>query len=273
MHFRHFLMTGLMVGAALFFPDGAFAEKNEIRGQEQKAERVSVQPVTKAVPAHVPDKIESAPSIIETDSSITPSVVDSNKPDAVLKNLPDQAKANVQPAEKKVEKVTGLEKAATVQEKTKELAANKSTPKKMVDDAVFNSSHKSEAVEKNKAAEMSRLEQNTEPSNEKILESFVPSLSNHGKAPDNKEEMPKVNQITNQTQRTSSTGGKTNDRTSQGLGTLSLMDKMFEWTTYVNVLHEHLYFSRQEFLIHQWVNAPPLPPPLTASYYKNVTRS
>ena len=34
LQFRHLLISGLMVGAAMFLPDNAFAEKNEVSGQQ-----------------------------------------------------------------------------------------------------------------------------------------------------------------------------------------------------------------------------------------------
>src|SRR4051812_25430280 len=42
LHFRHLLISGLMIGAAMFLPDNAFAERNELSGQ-QNAQKVSGQ--------------------------------------------------------------------------------------------------------------------------------------------------------------------------------------------------------------------------------------
>jgi hypothetical protein len=93
------------------------------------------------------------------------------------------------------------------------------------------------------------------------------------KAPASKEEIPKVNQMTNQTQRTNSSGGQSNDRVSQGSSNVSLSDKWFEWKHYVEIKLVQPYLSRLALMNTQWVNAPPAPPPQKAPLLTHATRS
>ena len=90
--------------------------------------------------------------------------------------------------------------------------------------------------------------------------------------PANKEEIPKVSQL-NQTQRSNNTGGQSNDRVSNGLSNVSVLDKWFEWSNYFEIKFDQSYISRQDLLNTQWVNAPPAPPPQKAPLLTNVTRS
>lgn len=301
LHFRHFLISGLMVGAVLFLPDNAFAVKNELSGQ-RLAEKASAQAANSvkadnaAVQANVPKEVENSNAlgknvvvpepaskgqaeVKEKPSKVTPtpSRAALDKPDAVLDNVPDQAKGNVQSAVKKAKKVVGLEKATAAQEKTSELVGNKPTPKKVTNESASDSLHNTDTVAKNKA-QLGKLVSITEPegtvSTEKnSSDPFVPEPVKQGKVPASQEEIPKVNQVMNPTQRTNSSGGQSNDRVSNGLSTISLLDKWFEWHNNYEIKLVQPYLSRYALMNNQWVNAPPAPPPQEAPLLKTVTRS
>nr|WP_263324651.1 hypothetical protein [Neobacillus sp. Marseille-Q6967] len=282
MHFRHVLISGLMVGAAILLPDQAFAEKNEIRGQQQKPETISVQSETISTPSQVPVQADNGqqqektmvPAVTGAKGKapvVTPSNAETPKPVQEPQKLPEQAKVNDNAAVLKAEKVTGLEKAAAVQKRAKDIQMNKQLPKNTADSDRIVSLQNTVNVGENKTSSSGSEYAKTGSldSTESIEETLAAVSSNPQEVPNGKEEeIPKANQVMNQTQRTSGSGGKSNDRTGLGQGTMNLMDKIFEWDPYDDLLLVEIYFSRQEFMIHQWVNAPPLPPPQAAPFFK-----
>jgi hypothetical protein len=282
-HFRQFLITALLVGAAMFFPDNAFAEKNEVRPQKGQApasipehalvsEPSSVpEPATVAVPA----KAEEAQSLKKTipehareNQAQAKQIPAPNTPNqnAVEKSLPEQANGNAKLVVKKAEKVVQV----NVPEQAEAVQANhtveKLNPKNSIQDT--DSEVKVEKVKPEKVDYIVYLQD--EDLDRSISESVVQEPQ---KDPASKEEIPKVNQALNQTQRSNGSGGQSNDRVNHGINNLSLLDKWFEWNHYFEIKLVQPYLSRQALMNTQWVNAPPSPPPQAAPLLTNVTRS
>lgn len=292
MHFRHFLISGLMVGAALFLPGNAFAEKNEHSGQ-QNSEKATEQAT---VPEHavngksqrktvvVPEPASKNQSGVKQESSkIPPPQAASQKPAAVhQKKLPDQAKNNAPTSLKKTEKVIkapSSEKDAAAQGKNKWL---KPTSKIAIGDSALKSLHNTDTDMKNQAQSerfVNKREHKEGGSNVSVSEkdnssvTFVREPKKEGKVPAGKEEIPAVNQGTTPTQRTNNSGGSPSDRVSSGLTTIGLMDKWFEWNKYFEIKLVQPYLSRYALMNNQWVNAPPSPPPQKAPLLETVNRS
>jgi hypothetical protein len=289
-----------MVGAGMFLPDNAVAEKNELSG-EQNSQKASAQANTLVKPANatvqhtIPAKAENAKSLMKTAEEAKPAQGDakqqpakitlpqaaSEKPAAALQNLPDQAKGNGQSAIKMTEKDVkslGIEKAAVVQGNKSGLEKSKPTQK----NAALYSFHQTD-TEVETSALPSRLIKNFEVqgngsrlSLSKKKDSFEPLVlesQKEGQDPASKEEFPTVNQEMNPTQRTNSSGGQSNDRVSNGVSTVSLINKWFEWNKHYEVKLIRSYHSRQILLNNQWVNAPPFPPPQGSPLFKTVNRS
>jgi hypothetical protein len=109
-------------------------------------------------------------------------------------------------------------------------------------------------------------------SSAKKVEHFEPSLPvppQKGNVPASKEEIPNVDQVINPTQRLNSSGGQSNERGSQGLQTVSFLEKWFEWNKYNEIKLVQAYFSRDKLMNNQWVNAPPSQPPQESSFIIN----
>lgn len=283
MHFRQYLISALLIGAAMFFPDNAFAEKNELRPQKGQApasipEHASIpEPASTSVPATitVPAKAEEAQSLNKT----IPEHARENQAQAkqlpaqntlnqapLEKSLPEQANANAKPEVKKAEKVVQVH----VPEQAEAVQANhtveKLNPKNSIQDT--DSEVKVENVKPEKVDNTVYLQ--GEDLDRTKSESVVQEPQ---KEPANKEEIPKVNQALNQTQRSNGSGGQSNDRVNHGINNLSLLDKWFEWNQDFEIKLVQPYLSRQALMNTQWVNAPPSPPPQAAPLLTNVTRS
>ncbi|MFJ7724773.1 hypothetical protein ACIQXV_01290 [Neobacillus sp. NPDC097160] len=313
LHFRHFLLPALMVGAALFLPGNAFAEKNEHNGQpnshkemvqannpsektETPAKQVKVLMNAKdaAKGANVPPKNENAmttgkPVTVpeparknQQASNGAPKQAASQKPaTAAPKALPDQAKGNgygLNKTEKTVE-APGQEKQAAGQEIERELEKNKLT----THDVAVHSAD----ITVNDKSESTRLVPKFEPQGEgsdlsnlnpnpKPFERFEfqqPVPLEKDNVPVSKEEIPKVDQAINPPQRSDSSGGQSNDRVSTGVSTISLIDKWFVWNKDYEMKLVQPYLSCYALMNSQWVNAPPSPPPQEAPFFKTVNRS
>ncbi|WP_066093058.1 hypothetical protein [Neobacillus novalis] len=322
MHFRHFLIPVLMVGAALFLPNNTFAEKNEHGGQQNShKEHVQVKNSSEksgntAKQANVPAKAENAKprektvvmpeqaskkqnGVKQQDSNHAANQGSSKKSAAKdPKTLPEQAKGNgyglskINKTENTV-KAPGQEKSEAVrgdnrgQGKNKLKDRNERSSNIAVKDKV---EHPSDITVKNKSelndgntvknkSKSTRLVSSFEPkvkgsdlSAPKKVEHFEPSLPvlpQKGNVPASKEEIPTVDQVINPTQRLNSPGGQSNDRVSQGLQTVSFLEKWFEWNKYNEINLVQAYFSRDKLMNNQWVNAPPSPPPQESSFIIN----
>jgi hypothetical protein len=284
-----------MVGAAMFLPGQAFAEKNEHSGQ-QNSQKASVPAVTSvktdntATHANVPAQAENAKSPKKTVVVPKPSVVNkgvvkqqasNNTPPrkgvTASPNLPVQAKSNAQSAIKKTEKAVwdpGSEKV-TVENKSG-LGKNQPTFKKTVGNSLDNRDTEVKNTQSKKLT--NKIEPKGEGTHlsskrENGFKPLVPTQQKKGKVPTTKQGIPDVNQMNSPTERTNSSGGKPNDRVSQGSTTISQIDKWFEWTKNVGRKLAQPYLSRQALMNNQWVNAPPSPPPQEAPLLKTVTRS
>lgn len=272
-----------MVGAAMFFPDNAFAEKNELRTQKGQApasipEHASI-PEPATIPESekiaVPAKAEEAQSLNKTVSeharenqAQAKQLPAQNTPNqaAVENSLPEQANGNAKSVVKKDEKLVQV----NVPEQAEAVQANhtveKLEPKNPIQDT--DSEGKVEKVKPEKVDNIVYFQD--EDLDITKSESVVQERQ---KDPASREEIPKVNQALNQTQRSNGSGGQSNDRVNHGINNLSFLDKWFEWNHYFEIKLVQPYLSRQALMNTQWVNAPPSPPPQAAPLLTNVTRS
>lgn len=281
MHFRHILISGLLAGAALFLPDNALAEKNELSGQQNSvkanvhAEQTEIEEKQVNVPKNekstaIPEPASKAQSGVKPEASNrVPEQAASKKTAAVSKELPDQAKSDGQAAIKKAEKAVKAPsqvKSAAVQAIGKNKPTHHDGPENSM-----------KIVVKTKADSpglMKPKEGKTHLSVPKQADSFEPSVSGTPKkVPTDKEKIPTANQVPNPAQRSSSSGGQSHDRMSHGFTTLGLWDKWFEWNHHYEISFVQPYLSRYALLNNQWVNAPPAPPPQGAPLLETVYRS
>ncbi|WP_190284721.1 hypothetical protein [Bacillus sp. S3] len=301
LHFRHFLIPTLMVGAALFLPGNAFAEKSDNNGKlhsQKEMVQTSEKTVNTAKQANLPKKAENGkavgkPATVSEPASKSQAVVKQPSSNAApnqavshqsvaatAKALPEQANGNAYGHSKgaKVEKIInapGQMKKAAVQEKesglkTEQLISN--------DEAEHSAeSTVNDKVESTKLVHRDQpQEENLDISNSIKAAKFEPALPvpiEKGKVPSSKEELPAVDQAINPAQRSNNTGSSSNDRVSTGVNAIGYSDKWFEWNKYTEIKLVQPFYSRYALMNTQWVNAPPSPPPQEAPFFKNVYRS
>ena len=256
-----------MVGAALFLPHNAFAEKNDsseksvpekaaVQAQAAVAQKAVHQPAVKPVIKAAPLQAGSKKTVAKAQSAAVQVKV------RVGQSLEKPQKAVIPP---------GLNKAAAaiVKQKAEPQAApeNKSINVKPAQNVEIETKVQPEKpihrvyhqVEK-PSIKVSRVERTvSEPTKKEI-------------PPASQEELPKINQMLNQTQRTGSSGGDSNDRVTHGSSSAYGMDKWLEWNSYQDSQLVQLFVSRHTFIQNQWMNAPPSPPPKNAPFITNVTR-
>lgn len=263
-----------MVGAAMFFPDKAFAEKNELLPQKGQAPASIPEPASITEPGTitVPAKAEGEQSLNKTipeharenqaQAKQLPAQNTPNQTD-LEKSLPEQANGNAKSVVKKAEKVVQV----NVPEQTEAVQANHTVEK-------LNPKNPIQDTDREVKVEQVKVDNNVYLKGEDLDRTKSESVVQEPqKDPASKEEIPKVNQVLNQTQRSNGSGGQSNDRVNHGINNLSLLDKWFEWEHNFEIKLIQPYLSRQALMNTQWVNAPPSPPPQAAPLLTNVTRS
>lgn len=268
----------------MFFPDNAFAEKNELSPQKgqapasipehasipetaSKSEAVSIPESTKiAIPAkseEVKPLNKTVPEHARENQAQAKQLSAQNTPTqaALEKSLPEQANGNAKPEVKKAEKIVKVNVPEQTEAVQKSHTVGKFKPKNSIQDT--DSEVKPEKVDTTIYLQDKDLYVTTS-------ESVVQEPQ---KDPGTKEEIPNVNQVLNQTQRSNGSGGQSNDRVNHGINNVSFLDKWFEWNHYFEIKLVQPYLSRQALMNTQWVNAPPAPPPQAAPILTNVTRS
>jgi hypothetical protein len=269
LQFRSFLITGLMVGAAWFLPHHAFAEKNgaseksipekaAVQAQAAAVQKQAVlQPAAKRVikTAPVPVQARAKETVAPTQGAAAQTkgqVVRSlAKPEKAV--IPPGLNSNAAVVKEKAEGQAAVEKrSVTVNPAPKVEIETKVQPEKP--DQGVNLQVKKPVIKVSDA------------------ERTVSEPAKKETPPASQEELPKISQMLNQTQRTGSSGGDSNDRVTHGSGSAYGMDKWLEWDRYQGSQLVQLFVARHTFIQNQWMNAPPSPPPKKAPFITSVTR-
>lgn len=280
-----------MVGAAVFLPDHAFAEKKEV-SEQQLADKANVL-VTKSEETsliNIPSREEKAKpeqkavflpkptlknnvGLEQVTAKATEKLRNSHKPTAIGKNLTDQAKGNEKSAVKKIEKLAktlGYEKIDDGK-KPKEPGKNP-TLKREVGHSVKTSLHHDKTkTNVKKTAPIANKFIKNEPRRKRNLVEVnrvvtpLPEMpEDEDKIPTSKEEFPEASQVMNPPKRANHSGGQSNDRVSSGPSLVSSNDKWFECNRYYEIQFIQSFLHKNARLNNQWVNAPPSPPPQKA---------
>lgn len=291
MHFRHFLIPALMAGAALFLPDNAFAEKSENGQLHSNQETVQASEAVKnpAAQAKNPVKAESAipiqkavtapgqankgndnslPSKVAPKQSASPQTANE-----AAKTLPEQAKGNGYGLSntKKADKIInapGQEKKNTVQENNSGVETGQSHKQDMAE-ASSDYEAKANVESKKMFSRNQPQEDKTDKKSAVSIKPPSPVPPEKDKAPSSREELPVVDQAPSPPHRSNNNGGTSNDRINTGIGTISMVDKWFDWNKYFEMKLIQPFLTREALLNTQWVNAPPSPPPQGSSFFKN----
>ena len=267
-----------MAGAALFLPNQAFAEKHEPNGQANShvVEAQSLKNVNKVVTkVNVPLKPQQVKTVVEKKAAVPAPASKAQgqavqhvlkkavleKPPEVKKPLPPQANGNAygHSEQKKKEQPPFV---SPIKEDVPE------TPTERADGTV--AVVKNTSVSKEPVSVESRSKQ-VESIDQ--VSSVTPVTPVKNKVPASKDEPPAVDQVFNPAPRSNSGGGgQSSDRVSQGLHTISFLEKWFEWNRHYELKLVQPFLSRYNLKHQQWVNAPPSPPPKTAPFLNTVTR-
>ncbi|MFD0826285.1 hypothetical protein ACT8ZR_11520 [Neobacillus sp. M.A.Huq-85] len=95
-----------------------------------------------------------------------------------------------------------------------------------------------------------------------------PLVEEDNKTPSKSRENPgDIEIMNNPPQRTQSFGGQSNELFSPGAGSIGFSANRFDWDEYFGLNLSHIYTSRQAKYCHQWINAPPSPPPKAAPFF------
>lgn len=291
MHIRHFIISGLMLGAAVFFPEHAFAEKNGLSGQPELKSSI--------VQSETPEKAENAKALEKT-MPITPepevksqNEVHQNpadqtsskqtatiKPETKSLNMPERA---IDKAQSSLIKNVKADKAPEPSAKGKHLGPSKTknVPDKLLRNPTLRSLHNADSkAEANRQSPNAKSEPLGEGSHSSIAIKIdrsqnlaqKPLIDGENKTSSNNKKFPGTSKIIKSlTQRTQTTGGQSNDRVSTGTSTLSYVEKWFEWVNHYELKFGQAYILRQALYCNQWVNAPPSPPPKETPFYLTYT--
>ncbi|TDK64172.1 hypothetical protein E2K98_04740 [Bacillus salipaludis] len=97
-----------------------------------------------------------------------------------------------------------------------------------------------------------------------------PLIDDENKTPPNRKNLGDIEIMNNPPQRTQSSRGQSNELFSTGTGTISFSANRFDWDKYFGVNLGQIYTSHHAKFYHQWINAPPSPPPKAAPFFLNV---
>ncbi|MED1471985.1 hypothetical protein [Bacillus salipaludis] len=101
-----------------------------------------------------------------------------------------------------------------------------------------------------------------------------PVIDEENKIPSNNRKNPgDIEIINNPQQRTQSSEGQSNELFSPGAGTISFSANQFDWDEYFGLKLVQIQTSRQAKFCHQWINAPPSPPPKAAPFFLTLFSS
>jgi hypothetical protein len=291
MHFRHFILMGVFLGAAAFLPNNAFAEKNGAAGQPELQ--------NSAVQTLVSEKIEN-PISSEKPVLVTPENVHKSQGGVVQKSVTNPSTRQtvpIKPVPKSPNKTNrGIEKVVPSLEKNIKAGESAEPAAKVKDtgqpgpakpNAVTNnlpevpkslSSNQtdSEAETKSKSPGLNaKSETFTEDTDSSVIKTCSsktlaqkPHIDEENKTPSNNRKIPgDIEIMNNHPQRTQSSGGQSNDQFNSGAGTISFLANWFDWDEIFALKLRQIYTSRQAKYCHQWINAPPSPPPKSSSFF------
>ncbi|MFP5114142.1 hypothetical protein ACSU64_17415 [Bacillaceae bacterium C204] len=317
MHFRHFILMGVFLGAAAFFPNNTFANGAVDQPEPQNA----------AVQTHVSKEIED-PIASEKAVPVTPENVHKSQGGVVQKpatnpstkqtvpkkpvpKLPNKTNRGIEKVVPSLEKNSKASESAERAAKLKGTSLEKSIkavesaePAEKVKDTGQTGPAKPSVVT-NRLPEVPKslsssqtgfeAETSSQPpglnaksetftedtdSSASIKRSSFPALAlaqkqhigGENKTPSNNRETPgDIGIMNNLPQRTQTSGGQSNDQFSPGADTMSFIVNRFDWEEYFSLIHGQIYTSRQAKYCHQWINAPPSPPPQAAPFFLTFT--
>ena len=273
MHFRQYVLKSILIGAALFFPTNAYAEKADHTPKLPiKTEKAAVQKQNKAT-----KKQKALEKVVKPEK---PVVKKGNKTLVEKKVLPEQASLKA----KEARQSTGKKRKQVRVINTSEKKAAASQREKQ-------SLNKKQNVPVNKDASKLLIVKKTLPSKEKTQNSdvkeneFVHEIKTQSSIGIDKNSMPIMSSFEKResprkqkthdpvtsfpedlymifSQDNYHSGGSAKDRKNTGFNTYSLNDKWFiRWEKYWLLESNQSFIFQNHKISSQWMNAPPFQPP------------
>lgn len=284
MHFRRFMIMGCLIGAAVFLPKSAFAEKTGLTDQpESQSSAVQSYVSEKTENAKVPKKNLPAAlqSINKSQAGVVSNPVINKGSQQTVPVNPEQkplntAKRNNNMAQSSLGKNLKASEPSKKEEPIGQTESEKShTVTNKIVEASSSLHHTDSKVETQR-----ELQKKTKSIPGKCSNSSLTIRSNtsqtwnqnaqgngENKTPSNPKE---IEIITPPPQRTQSSGGQSNDQHT-GTGTLNFIENWLEWDKLFHSKLSQVYYSRQAKYCNQWMNAPPSPPPKKAPFFLTYT--
>lgn len=284
MYFRHFILMGVILGAAAFLPNNALANGAVGQPEQQNAAaqtRVSANaenPIAseKEVPVPTENVHKSQGEVVQK-----PEANPSTQKSIPIKSVsasPNKTNRAVPPLDKGKNASKSAEQTAKVkdigqpgpakpnvdtnqvQEVPESTHSNQTAPKAEMDSQPSGLIAKSETI----------TEENDSSVSIKTSISQEPLIVEESKAPSNDRKIP-FEVINILPQLTSSPGGQSDVQFSPGTGAVGYIANWLDWDEHLSLTLGLNYTSRQAKYSHQWINAPPSPPPEIAPFFKTLT--
>lgn len=285
---------GVFLGAAAFFPNNAFANGPAGQPEPHNSEVHTLvsekkeNPIAskKAMPVN-PQNVKKSPGVMVHKRETNPSI-QKNVPIKPAPKLPNKSNRGIKKAVPSLEKNIMAGESAEPAAKVKDTGQTGPTKPNVV-------TNKLPVVPKSLSSYQtdSKAETNSQPlgSNSKS-ETFAeatdssvsikrsssltfarkPHIDEENKTPSNNRKIHEdIEIVNNPPQRTQSSRGQSNDQFSPGAGTISFTADRFDRDEYFALNLGQIYTSRQAKYCHQWINAPPSPPPKAAPLFITFT--
>lgn len=275
MYIRNVILLVLLTGATAFLPNHTFAEKNGAIGQTQnttvhtpvsvKNENPSASekadPVT---PVHAHSGQGEVPST-QTTVQKKPVFKSPDKNDKKQKVLPSRENTRESEEPTAIVKDTeqsGRTKTNVVKEKVQEVSKSLS---------LHQTEEKTSSPSPTLSARSIPNTESTEAKKEISSHTLLHKEEENKTQPNNRKNPRDIDVVNNTPPRTQSSGGQLKEPFSTGTGLLSIVANWFNWDEYFGLNLGHINTSYQAKYRHQWINAPPSPPPKGAPFYLTFT--
>lgn len=284
MYFRHFILMGVILGAAAFLPNNVLA--NGAAGQPEQQNAAAQTRVSENAENPVASKKEvpvSTENVHKSQGEVVqkPEANPSTQKSIPIKSVsasPNKTNRAAPPFDKGLNASKSAEQTAKVKdvgqsgppkpnvdtnqlpEVSESTPSNQSAPEAEMDHHSSSVNAKSETIK----------EENDSSVSIKTSISQEPHIVEESKAPSNDRKIP-FEVLNILPQLTSSPGGQSDVQFSPGTGAVGFIANWSDWGEYLSLTIGLNYTSRQAKYSHQWINAPPSPPPETAPFFKTLT--
>lgn len=271
MYIRNVILLVLLTGATAFMPNHTLAEKNGAIDKTQNSTvhtPVSVKTekplaLDKSVPV-TPDQAHSsqggAPSTQTTvqKKTVSKSTDKNDKKQKVLPSIENTRESEDPTAKVKDTEQSGRTKTNVVKDKVQEISKSLT---------LHQTEERTSSPSPNLSARSIPDTESTGSKKEISSHTLLHKEEENKTQPNNRKNPRDIEVVKNAPPRTQSSGGQLKEPFSAGTSLLSFVTNWFNWDEYFGSNLGHINTSRQVKYCHQWINAPPSPPPKGAPFY------